>query len=56
MQQYITAISTWSENFPSFEVEYALQNANCMLFSTVLFDVDCGTVSKWQRTVTYETF
>ena len=22
MQQYVTAISTWPENFPSFEVEY----------------------------------
>ena len=50
------AISTWSENFPSFEVEYTLQNAKCMLFNMVLFDLDCTTVSKWQKVVTYETF
>ena len=56
MQWYITAISTWSENFPSFEVEYALQNAKCMLFNTVFFDLDCTTVSKWQKVETYGTY
>ena len=56
MQQYITAISTQSENFPSFEVEYALQNVKRMLFNMVLFDLDYTTVSKWQNMVTYETF
>ena len=40
-QWYVTAISTWSENFPSFEVEYALQNAKHMLFNMVLFNLDC---------------
>ena len=48
--------STWSENFPSFEVEYALQNAKHMLFNMVLFDLDCTTVSKWWKAVTYEMF
>ena len=56
MQWYVKAISTQSENFPSFEVEYMLQNAKHMLFNTVLFDLDCTTVSKWQKAVTYETF
>ena len=41
MQFYITAISTWSENFLSSEVEYVLQNAKCVLFNMVLFDLDC---------------
>ena len=56
MQQYVTAISTQYENFPSFEVEYVPQNAKCMLFNTVLFDLDCTAVSKWWKVVTYETF
>ena len=47
-----TVISTRSKNFPSFEVEYALQNAKCVLFNMVLFDLDCTTVSKWQKVVT----
>ena len=54
-QWYIKAISTWSENFLSFEVEYALQNAKCMLFNTVFFKLDCTTVSKWWKVETYET-
>ena len=36
-QWYVTAISTWSENFLSFEVEYTLQNANYMLWKFALF-------------------
>ena len=48
-------ISTRSENFPSFEVEYVLQNVKCMLFNTVLFDQDCTTVSKWQKVEIYKT-
>ena len=38
MQQHVTArsISTWSENFPSFEVEYTLQNAKCVLINSPL--------------------
>ena len=56
MQPYVTAISTWSENFPSLEVEYTLQNSKRVLFNTILFDLDCTTVSKWQKAVTYETF
>ena len=47
------AISTRSENFPHFEVEYVLQNAKCVLFNTVLFNWDCTTVSKWQKAETY---
>ena len=47
----LTSQLTHAENFPSFEVEYALQNAKCMLFSTVLFDPDCTTVSKWRQTL-----
>ena len=43
-QWYVTVISTWFKNFPSFEVEYTLQNAECMLFNAVLFDLDCTTV------------
>ena len=50
------AISTWSKNFLSFEVEYTVQNAKHMLFNTVLFDLDCTTVSKWQKVVTYKSF
>ena len=56
MQLYIMAISTWSENFPSFEVEYTLQNAKHMLFNMVLFDLDGTTVLKWWKVVTYEIF
>ena len=56
MQWYVTAISTWSENFPSFEVEYTLQKAKHVLFNMILFDVDCTTVSKWQKVVTYKMF
>ena len=56
MQWYVTAISTWSENFPSFEIEYVLQNAKHMLFNMALFDLNCTTVSKWWKAVTYETF
>ena len=37
----IMAISTQSKNFPSFEVEYPLQNAKCVFFNTVLFNLDC---------------
>ena len=49
MQQYIMATSTWSEKNLSFEVEYVLQNAKCMLFNMVLFDLDSTTVFlKWQ--------
>ena len=55
-QWYVTVILTWSINFPSFEVEYALQNAKCVLFNTVLFNLDCTTVSKWWKAVTYKTF
>ena len=55
-QWYIMAISIWSENFPSFEVEYTLQNTKCMLFNRVLFNLDCATVSKWQNMVIYEMF
>ena len=56
IQQCLMAISTQSEKFLSFEVEYALQNAKCMLFNMVLFDLDCTTVSKWKKAVTYEPF
>ena len=56
MQWYVMAISTRSENFLSFEVEYTLQNAKCMLFNMVLFDLNCTTVLKWQIVVTYEMF
>ena len=38
MQWYVTVISTQSENFLSFEVEYMLQNAKCVLFNTAFFD------------------
>ena len=49
MQQYVVATSTWSEKNLSFEVEYVLQNAKCMLFNMVLFDLDSTTVFlKWQ--------
>ena len=44
---HVIAISTQSEIFLSFEVEYTLQNAKHMLFNTVLFNLDCATVSKW---------
>ena len=54
--QYVTTISTWTEKFPSFEVEYALQNGKCMLFNMVLFKCDCTTVSKWQNKVIYTMF
>ena len=56
MQWYVMAILTRSENFPSFEVEYTLQNAKCILFNMVPFNLDCTTVLKWQKAVTYDTF
>ena len=37
--------------FLSFEVEYALQNAKC-----VLFNLDCVPLSKWQNAVIYDMF
>ena len=52
-QWYVMAISTWSENV---EVEYALQNAKCVLFNTVFFDLDCTIVSKWRKMETYKVF
>ena len=42
--------------FSKFDVEYTLQNAKCMLFNMVLLDLDCTTVSKWWKVVTYKTF
>ena len=56
MQQYVMVISIRSKIFLSFQVEYTLQNVKCMLFNMVLFDLDCTTVSKWQKAVTYEMF
>ena len=56
MQWYAMTISTWSEIFPSFEGEYTLQNAKHVLFNTVLFNLDCTTVSKWQNVVIYKLF
>ena len=56
MQWYVTVISTSSENFMSFEVEYMPQNAKYVLFNTVFFDLDCTTVLKRWNAVTYETF
>ena len=56
MQWYVTVILTQSKNFPSFEVEYTLQNAKHMLFNMVILDLECTTVSKWWKAVTYETF
>ena len=56
MQWYVRVISTLSENFLSFEDEYMLQNAKYMLFNLILFNLDCTTVSKWQKAVTYEMF
>ena len=45
----------FQHNCLSFEVEYALQNAKCMLFNMVFFYLDCTRVSKWQMVETYET-
>ena len=56
IQWCVTVISRQSENFPSFEVKYVLQNAKHMLFNTVLFNLDCTTVSKWWKVVTYKMF
>ena len=53
-QWYITAVSIWSENVLSFEVEYELRNVKCVLFSMVLFNLNCTMVSIWQNTVIYE--
>ena len=51
MQQYVTAISTQSEHFPSFEIEYMLQNAKCMLFNMVLFNrIVCKTIYNVEKT------
>ena len=49
----VTAISTQSEIFLSFEVEYALQNTKCMLFSTVLYKLDWATISTWWKVEIY---